>query len=696
MLRHGQKWVLFTLLSVIGPWAHGASDLALKRVMLSAGGVAYYELEADVSGDAVLELSVPLDQVDDVLKSVVVFDSSGRAGTVQLPGRQPLHDLFRDLPFNAQDLGSPVTLLNALVGARIRAAGAREIEGQIIRVVPENVTNTNGQVIEQHRVTVMASSGLQSFLLYEAQSVRFTDTKLATQIEHALTALARHSTRDRRTLEVRSHGQGPRRVRVGYVVQAPLWKASYRLAVGTRDSAHARLQGWAVLENISGRDWQDVELTLVAGNPVTFRQALYAAYYVERPEVPVEVLGRVLPSPDQGQISVFESEESANEDSQNRRALGKRAKRRALEHAPNAPVAVDQLVAGSSQMPAELAQAVLGTPPAPAGILAATSQEVAAGVSFRVPQAVTVPSGHSLLVPIIDRDVPAERVLVYQPGTHNRHPLASIRLRNDAPTSLPAGVLTLYEDGDGGAVFIGDAQLSTLPSGEQRLVSFAIDQAVTIDREDDISRSIEKGRIVNGVFELTEAHVRRSIYRLQSTVEEDRTLLIEHPRTVGWTLQSPSPATTNITEHAYRIEQQLLAGQSMQLQVVTSKPARQRIALVDQPHQQYVVFARDQRLDSKLRAAFDRMAELRSDLAVGERQVVELDNARQRLHEEQARIRNNLARIPRESDLQRRYIAKLNEQEDELETLLGQGESLRDANKATRDALTEYILSLDL
>lgn len=64
----------------------------------------------------------------------------------------------------------------------------------------------------------------------------------------------------------------------------------------------ASLQGWAVLENLSGDDWDGIELTVVSGNPVTFTQALYQAYYVDRPEVPVEVFGRVMPSVDTGAI----------------------------------------------------------------------------------------------------------------------------------------------------------------------------------------------------------------------------------------------------------------------------------------------------------------------------------------------------------------------------------------------------------
>uniref|UniRef100_UPI0013D8B7A8 DUF4139 domain-containing protein n=1 Tax=Acinetobacter baumannii TaxID=470 RepID=UPI0013D8B7A8 len=66
------------------------------------------------------------------------------------------------------------------------------------------------------------------------------------------------------------------------------------------------LQGWATVENLSGQDWKDVELTLVSGRPVAFRQALYEAYYVKRPEVPIEVAGRLMPSVDRGGVDASE------------------------------------------------------------------------------------------------------------------------------------------------------------------------------------------------------------------------------------------------------------------------------------------------------------------------------------------------------------------------------------------------------
>ena len=110
----------------------GASDLALKRVMLSSGGVGYFEYEATVEGDASLTVDVPLDQVDDVLKSLVVYDTSGRAGEITLPGREPLAKSFADLPFDQSALDSATALLNALQGAEIRIAGTKPLAGRLI------------------------------------------------------------------------------------------------------------------------------------------------------------------------------------------------------------------------------------------------------------------------------------------------------------------------------------------------------------------------------------------------------------------------------------------------------------------------------------------------------------------------------------------------------------------------------------
>ena len=74
---------------------------------------------------------------------------------------------------------------------------------------------------------------------------------------------------------------------------------------------------------------------------------------------------------------------------------------------------------------------------------------------FRLAAPLVLPAGHSATVPILDREIPAERVGVVQQG--RSHPLQALQVRNDTATSLPAGILTLYDPGDE-ASFAGDAR----------------------------------------------------------------------------------------------------------------------------------------------------------------------------------------------------------------------------------------------
>src|SRR4029077_4965910 len=85
--------------------------------------------EATVDGNATLSIDVPIDQVDDILKSLVVYDDGGTAGEITLPGREPLTQAFVDLPFDRAALDSAPALLNALQGADVRVTGAKPMPG---------------------------------------------------------------------------------------------------------------------------------------------------------------------------------------------------------------------------------------------------------------------------------------------------------------------------------------------------------------------------------------------------------------------------------------------------------------------------------------------------------------------------------------------------------------------------------------
>ena len=647
----------------------------LKRVVMSTGGVAYLEYEAVVDGDATLQFSVPLDQVDDVLKSFIVLDDKGGVGSVSLAGRQPLDDVFRDLPFGPDALASPAALLRALVGEEVKVDGPVKATGRILGVTDETRSAGDGTGTTRHRLTLATDSGLQQVIVERATSIRFVDDKLRQAIATALAAISEHRVSDQRTLTLTTTGEGKRRIRLGYVVAAPLWKTSYRLALG--DDGHALLQGWATLENMSGQDWRDVELTLVSGNPVTFRQAIYQAYWIDRPEVPVDVAGHVMPGVDSGGVMTITSADQSGALQRTDEAAGKMLGQFEV-------YGLDATAAAAAP-----SQVAAGGPTA--------SEDAATQVVFRIATPVTLAAGRSLSVPIVSRQVPATQVALYQPQVDPRHPLAAVRLVNDGATGLPPGVVTIYQvsAASGGETFVGDARLGTLPAGDHRLVAYALDQRTLIDREDGQDQTIGNAKIDRGVLYLSLVARQTTTYTVKAPVDQAIDALIEHPRQPGWDLAAPT-GDVETTNSAWRLPLHVAAGQTAKLEVVLRQTRQQSATLADMNGDLVASYARNAELSRPMRDAFARIAELKGALDAADRKIAEAERQRQVILDEQARLRDNLARVPAGSDLANRYLQKLSDQEDAIEALLAGTDKLHAERETRRQALQDYISGLEM
>ena len=653
-----------------------AADLVLKRVVLSTGGVGYFEYEAAVEGDATLALDVPLDQVDDVLKSLVVYDSGGTAGEITLPGREPLTQSFVDLPFDRAALDSATALLNALQGAEIRVAAPKAISGRLVHVDEEAARGTGGEALTRSRVSVMTDSGLTQFVLQEVDAIAFADPALQKQVEAALSRIAAYRAGGRRQLTLTTHGAGPRNVRVGYVVAMPLWKASYRLSLAPDPEARtARLQGWAVLENFSGRAWQDVELTLVSGNPVTFRQALYESYYVPRPTVPVESGNHVLPPPDTGTAA---GEVAAKASRQ----------RDALRIQPGG--------AGAATMAMAAAPAA---PPPPSQIEAATATDEATQIAFTAPDKVSVATGQSLVLPLLDRELPARRVDLYQPASDRQHPLAAIELTNKSETGLPPGVLTLYQLNAGkGALYLGDARLAALPAGDKRLLSYAVDGKVTIDLTSGERRPIIKATIGDGVMRVNRVIRSTTSYRVKTDATTPPPhLLIEQPRRPGAPLTSPDPKTVELTADSYRIPFMIpAAGGDGSLSVVEEQPVEETIRLLDIDDNRLGVLVSSVELDPKLRQKLGEIAARRQAAGHQRADLGHLKEERAQLVDDEKRLRDDLAVIGGDPALHKRLLDKFSETETGIETVSAAIAKGTDGVAAAERDLASYIAGLTL
>jgi hypothetical protein len=664
-----------------------AAELPLKQVILSNSGLAQFTHGGPVSGNSTIELPVRLDQVDDILKSLTVFDRAGAVGTVSLPGKTPLPELFRDLPFGPEALNSSPDLLNALVGSEIEISGPVNAKGRVFRVVREQVTlPNNGGTTARHRLTLVTPAGLTQAILEEVTELRFTDPQTRQQIERLLTGLTENRAKDRRTLSVGFLGDGTRDVAISYVVGAPVWKTAYRIVLpkdGGKDGSKARLQGWAVIENLTGGDWKDVDLTLVSGNPVALRQPLYTALFANRPEVPVSTNTRVVPRRDDVQEKAAPPAPQARFDADRiagALAAPQRPTRSAPAMAAPAPVA---------PMPAEIAAA------APAN--AATAEEASTQLLYRFPAKLSLATGHTMMVPFVDREVPVTRVWLYQPDVTPNRPLAAVRLKNDGASALPAGLVTAFEtNADGGTGFVGDALLPLTPKGATRLATFAVDTKTAIRRDDRGIRQTALGKALNGTLTVQTRSTRTIDYEVTTPPDEDREIVVEEERIGGWT---PVAGTKNIEETPTRYRHTIAAprGTTTKASFTTERLDSERIVLTELDVDDMLVRIRGLENESPaLKATIARLTALVEEMNKTRAQRSQLESERERIVRDQARLRENLRSVGQGSDLGRRYLATLKTQEDrlaEIGTLDARLEiEIEAKTKAAEDAVRQLTL----
>jgi len=438
---------LLLMATAMGAEAPG-SELPVRRVTLSSSGLIQVERGGMLEPGASARFRAPAEDVDDILKSLVVADPAGTVEGVRLPAQDLAAEAFRGLPLRPEDFASRAALLNALRGHEAEAGGAR---GRIAEAA-----EGEGGVL---RLALITPTGLRSLVIREGEEVRLADAGLAARVARAAEALAAARTADTREVEVALRAERPREVVLAYVAGAPLWKPSWRLsvpAVGAPADAEARLMGWAVVENRTGSDWNRVRLSLVSGEAAAYRQALYTPVLIARPELPVRGAESVLVRPDTGARPA---------------------------PPPPAPMAMAELASRSARERAAAGAAPQAAPmPAmapPAPPAAPAVAEASAGrVAFALPEPVSIRSGETANVPFLDVRLPAERIWWVQ-DLSARHPLQAVRIRNTTPHTLPDGLATVYgTEGAEAGGFLGDAEIRALPPGDARILAFARDRDV--------------------------------------------------------------------------------------------------------------------------------------------------------------------------------------------------------------------------
>jgi hypothetical protein len=265
-----------------------AAKLPIRRVVLYKNGVGYFEHLGHVRGSQDVHIDFTSAQLNDALKSLTVLDlSGGRITGVDYNSEAPLVRRLSTLRLALGERPTVMDFLGALRGARVevRSGANSAVAGKILSVERKTRMGTAGSV-EMEQVSLITDLGeVRNIDLNTSTSVRIADRDLNAEIGKYLGLVASARDQDVRRMTISTTGNGDRNLYVSYISEVPIWKTTYRIVLPSKEGKKPLLQGWAIIDNTVGEDWNNVELSLVAGAPHSFIQQLSEPYYGRRPVV---------------------------------------------------------------------------------------------------------------------------------------------------------------------------------------------------------------------------------------------------------------------------------------------------------------------------------------------------------------------------------------------------------------------------
>lgn len=675
-------------------------DLPVIKVVLYKNGVGYFEHAGTVTGNQRVTIDFTSPQLNDVLQSLTALDEGGgRIAGVNYNSTTPLAEQLKTLSLGMSDDPTSAELFQALRGQRVEVMGGPggTLTGRLMAIESRTEKVGSGDsTVDNFYLTLVASSGAVKVIeLTPALSVRPLDGNLQGQLDRYLELLSTTHSAGLRHLTLDALGQGRRELRVSYISEVPVWKSTYRIVFPREANGTATMQGWAVVDNTVGADWDNVKLSLVAGAPQSFIQPLSQPLYTRRPEIPIATLVETTP----------QTHEAAEMDEKE-------------ANGPPPPEAVPRAMAQAAMPLHGKAVNGLGV----AGMLSSGGPVgtgagggigsgsgggygVGGGVyrpsdaiqegdvatnafddffEYALAQPVTIHKNESAMVPILQQDFPAEHVTLWSERAPT--PLRAVWLENNSKLTLDSGSFSIFESGE----FAGEGLLDPIHPGEKRLLSYASDQAVRVRlTARDGKRAIHHVSFRKGVIVETRMNAISATYSASNSADVDRVVLLEHARrSNGWSLDDGLKADET-TPDLYRFKVPVAAHSTAKLEVRERGPEYTTVDLGSNPRQEEFLLqlVKDvpDALD-KLKPVIDAQLAL-TDL---DRRIEESKKTEQTAAADEARDRENLTAL-KGNDAARRFVDELNKAEDQLQATRKQTEDLEAQKTAAETKLNDLI-----
>jgi len=654
----------FCLMGALALGAIGgiAAELPVRQVVLYKHGVGYFERAGELAPGESAHLDFKAAEMDDVLKSLTIEEKGGgKISGLRYDSSEPLAHKLADFPFQLGAAQPLSAVLDQLKGAQIELKFANEtVTGAVVaaRLVPGDDKRP-----EREQITLLMDAGdLRNFDLGAAAGIRFVDARLQTQFKDYLTALTEARSKEKRSVYIDSTDSKRREVVANYMVPTPVWKSSYRLIFG--EGAQPTLEGWAIVDNTTGEDWNKVDLSLVSGRPISFISRLYEPRYVARQTAELPEDSASAPVVYEGAVETESQADSIN----GQPALP------APPIAQAAPAAMPARKAragggsaGAAMNGRDFTQMVTVQQAALSTIAAAAAgRELGELFEYHIPTAVTVRRNESAMLPFLQQKVDTRKLLIYSDQS-STHPMDAAEITNSTGKTLDGGPITVYDAG----AYAGEALMETLKTGDKRLISYGVDLGTRIATQwDSKAEQIREIHARRGILTTRNAVVETRTYTIRNVDQKAKTLVIEHVARQDYNLLDRKPSEK--TSNAYRFEVKLAPGATEKFPVVEEHLYERAFTITDLTPDVLFTYVRNKDFSDAARKQLEQIAKLKEQIAAAGREIQSLESQINDVVNDQERVRRNIASLNQVNGQQQQvqaYAQRLASQESQLAML---------------------------
>src|SRR6266481_4265003 len=655
--------------------ASGAEStrLPVRRVVLYKNGVGYFEHLGHVRGSQDVHVDFTSAQLNDVLKSLTVLDlSGGKISGVDYNSEAPLARRLATLRLALGENPTTADFLGALRGARLEVRGGNGplTVGKLLSVEKKSSVKDD-ETTEWTEISLVSESGeVRTAKVTPTTSFRIAERDLQAEVGRYLGLIASSRDQDLRRMTISTTGAGERNLYVSYISEVPIWKTTYRLVLSSKAEKKPLLQGWAIVDNTIGEDWNDVELSLVAGAPHSFIQQLSQPYYGRRPVVPLPESVQLTP--------------------QTHAATLEPSVRGGAGGIPGGVAGgvmggvIGSLGSGSGGGTGGGSfHASLAPPPPPPAMAEAVEVDEAREESepfgegnalgdlfeYKLKERVTIRKNQSALVPILQTDIAVEKVSLWSESLGVARPLRALWVNNASSLTLDGGSFSVL----GSNTFAGEGLVEAIKPGEKRLLSYATDLGLLVDTKLENARErVTRVRIYRGTMTTTSEEREKKTYIVRNEDTTPRTLVIEHPARPEWKLREDGSKPEEKAVGLYRFRLNVEPKKTERLVVNEAKPLYSQYELNVVTNDQIEFLLRQKSINADIEKALRTVTAQKKVVADLDGTIKEHQKAIDQIFTDQGRLRENMKALKgsaEERALLQRYTKQLDEEETEFDAL---------------------------